>query len=116
MLSNQNEIVVQVENIMGAKSGDYAAVSIRMPKALRASALAYAFPLFMLLLGVLAGWLLSAVWGVFENADLSMALFGLLFAALSFFLLRLAAPSYNKTVSNVYKMVEVKHMKKTGEE
>ncbi len=116
MLSGQNEIVVLVGNTMGAKPGDFAAVSIRMQKALRASALAYVFPLAMLIIGVLAGWLLSAVWGVFENADLSMALFGLIFAVLSFVLLKLLSPSYNKTVSNVYKMVEVKHKKNTGEE
>lgn len=116
MLSNQSEIVVQVSNTMGAKAGDLAAVSIRIQKALRASALAYVFPLAMLITGVFAGWLLSSVLGVFENADLAMAFLGVLFAVLSFVLLKLAAPSYNKSVSSVYKMVDVKQKKNTEEE
>ncbi len=105
MLSNQNEIVVQVKNEFEAKVGDSVAVSIRMKKAMRASLLAYVFPLFMLILGAFAGWLLSDVWHVFQNVDVTMALCAVIFAVLSFFLLKLAAPLYNKSVGNVYRMV-----------
>jgi positive regulator of sigma E activity len=67
--------------------------------------LAYVFPLLMLILGVFFGWLLADVWHVFQNTDVTMALCGLIFAVLSFFLLKLAAPLYNKSVGNVYRMV-----------
>ena len=106
MLSSQNEIVVQVDNELNASVGDRVAVSIRIRKALGASALAYVFPLFMLVLGMLLGWLLSSVWGVFKSPDLTMALFGLGFVLLSFVLLKFAAPLYNKQVTNVYRMVD----------
>ncbi len=106
MLTNQNEITVQVENELDAAVGDQVAISIRIRKALGASALAYVFPLIMLVLGVLVGWLLSGVWGVFANTDMTMALCGLGFALLSFVLLKIAAPLYNKKVSNVYRMVD----------
>lgn len=105
MLSTQNEIVVQVNNEFDAAVGDLVAVSIRMKKAMRASVLAYVFPLIMLILGVLVGWLLTNVWHVFQNADTTMALCAVIFSILSFFLLKLAAPLYNKSVGNVYRMV-----------
>ncbi len=105
MLSTQNEIVVQVDNDADAAVGDLVAVSIRMKKAMRASVLAYVFPLVMLVLGVFVGWLLSAQWHVFQNVDTTMALCAIIFAVLSFFLLKLAAPLYNKSVGNVYRMV-----------
>lgn len=116
MLQNQNEIVVQVKNELDAQVGESVAVSIRMGKAMRASAIAYVFPLLMLILGVFVGWLLADVWHVFENADVTMALCALIFAALSFFLLKIAAPLYNKSVGNVYRMVEKKHTNKSEEE
>lgn len=105
MLSTQNEIVVQVNNESEAAVGDFVAVSIRMKKAMRASVLAYVFPLVMLILGVFFGWLLSEKWHVFQNADTTMALCAIIFAVLSFFLLKLAAPLYNKSMENVYRMV-----------
>ena len=106
MLSTQNEIVIEVPNEMDASVGDMVAVSIRSKKALSASALAYLFPLVMLIAGVVLGWLLGSVWGVFAEPQMPAALFGLGFAALSFVLLKIAAPLYNKKVSNVYRMVD----------
>ena len=106
MLSTQNEIVIEVPNEMDASVGDMVAVSIRSKKALNASALAYAFPLAMLIIGVALGWLLGSTWGVFDEPQMPAALFGLGFAALSFVLLKISAPLYNKKVSNVYRMVD----------
>lgn len=107
MLSTQNEIVVSVPNTLGAEQGDRVGVSIRMRKALGASAIAYAFPLVMLILGAFVGWLLSAVWHVFAGVDVTMALCALGFAIIAFPLLRLAAPLYKRQVTNVYDMMEV---------
>lgn len=109
MLAGQNEIVVQTPNTHGAVVGDSVAVSIRIQKAMRASALAYAFPLLMLMLGVLTGWLVSDA--LFMVEDVAMALFGLGFALLAFVLLKIAAPLYNKSVGNVYKMIGIKQDK-----
>jgi sigma-E factor negative regulatory protein RseC len=106
MLSTQNEIVIEVPNELGASAGDMVAVSIRSQKALGASALAYVFPLVMLVGGVILGWLLGSVWGVFADPEMPAALFGLGFSALSFLLLKIASPLYNKKVSNVYRMVD----------
>lgn len=55
MLASQNEIVIEVPNELGASVGDMVAVSIRSKKALGASALAYVFPLIMLIVGVAVG-------------------------------------------------------------
>ena len=96
MLSTQSEIVVAVPNTLGAKPGDRVAVNIRMQKALGASALAYVFPLFMLILGAFFGWLLAGVWHVFEGVDVTMALCAVIFAILAFPLLRLARPLYSR--------------------
>lgn len=109
MLSNQNEIIVQMDNTLNAEVGDQVAVSIKVQKAMRASLLAYIFPLMMLVLGVFVGWLIADAWPVFESADVMMALCGLVFAAGAFVLLKFAAPKYNKSVSSVYKMTDIKH-------
>lgn len=106
LLSNQNEIVVEMANELNASVGEYVSVQITMKKALKASAIAYIVPLIMLILGVAFGWLLSAVWGVFANTDVTMAICGIIFVILSFLLLKLAYPLYNKTVTNVYQMVD----------
>ncbi len=113
LLSTQNEIVVEMENKLNVAAGDYVSVEIAMKKALKASAIAYVVPLIMLILGVAFGWLLSGVWGVFQNTDVTMALCGIIFAILSFLLLKAAYPLYNKTVTNVYRMVDRKEDKQT---
>jgi sigma-E factor negative regulatory protein RseC len=115
MLSTQSEIVVAVPNTLGAQPGDRVAVSIRMKKALGASAIAYVFPLFMLILGAFIGWLLSAAWGIFEGVDVTMALSALVFAVLAFPLLRLARPLYSRRVSNVYTMADIKNSDEKSE-
>lgn len=108
MLSNQNEIVVQMDNTLNAVAGDLVAVSIGMKKAMRASLLAYVFPLMMLVLGVFVGWLIADAWPIFENVDVMMAICGLVFVVGAFVLLKIAAPSYNKSVSSVYRMMHIK--------
>jgi sigma-E factor negative regulatory protein RseC len=97
-----------MQNELQAVTGDFVSVQITMKKALRASAIAYVFPLIMLFLGIFAGWLLSGVLGLFTNADVTMALCAIIFVILSFLLLKIAYPLYNKTVSNVYTMVSKK--------
>ena len=108
MLSTQNEIVVEVPNDIGARVGEYVQVSIVVKKAIKASAIAYLFPLAMLFVGVLFGWLLTDVWHIFVNRDSLMAICALIFVVLSFFLLKIASPLYNKTVRRVYTMVGIK--------
>lgn len=108
MLSTQNEIIVEVPNDIGARVGEYVEVSIVMKKAIKASAIAYLFPLIMLFAGMLFGWLLTAVWHIFENRDVLMAICALIFVVLSFLLLKIASPLYNKTVRRVYTMVGIK--------
>lgn len=106
--SNQYEIVVEMPNDLSADVGDYVSVSIKEKKALKATVIAYIFPLLMLFFGVFFGWLLSSVWGIFSESEVIMAICGIVFAVLSFFLLKLAYPLYNKTVSNIYTMVSKK--------
>jgi len=108
MLSTQNEIFVEVPNDIGARVGEYVEVSIVMKKAIKASAIAYLFPLIMLFAGMLFGWLLTDVWHIFANRDLLMAICALIFVVSSFFLLKIASPLYNKTVRRVYTMVGIK--------
>jgi len=108
MMAGQNEIIVEVPNDINARVGQLVEVNIVMKKAIKASAIAYIFPLFMLVLGAVLGWLLTDIWSVFANRDVTMAICALIFTALSFLLLKLAAPLYNKTVKRVYTMVGVK--------
>lgn len=108
MLSTQNEITVEVPNDIGARVGEYVEVSIVMKKAIKASAIAYLFPLFMLFAGIAFGWVLTDVWHIFENRDVIMAISALIFVVLSFLLLKIASPLYNKTVRKVYSMVGIK--------
>ena len=108
MLSGQNEIVVEVPNTQDASVGDLVSVQIMTRKAVKASAIAYIFPLIMLILGVVFGWLLSKVWHIFDNTDSVMAICAIIFVLLSFLLLKFASPLYNKTVKNVYTMLSKK--------
>ena len=109
MMGTQNDIIVEVPNEINARVGQFVEVNIVMKKAIKASAIAYIFPLVMLFAGAVFGWLLTDIWGVFDGKDVTMALCALIFAALSFLLLKLASPLYNKTVKRVYTMVGVKN-------
>ena len=109
MLSAQNEIIVEVPNDISARVGEYVQVSIVMKKAIKASAIAYLFPLIMLGAGALFGWLLTSVWHIFENRDVLMAICALIFVVLSFLLLKIASPLYNKIVRRVYTMIGIKN-------
>jgi sigma-E factor negative regulatory protein RseC len=106
--SNQYEIVVEMPNDLNAAVGDFVSVSIKGKKAIKATVIAYIFPLIMLFAGVFVGWLLSSVWGIFTDTEITMAVCAIIFAVSSFFLLKLAYPLYNKTVSNIYAMVRIK--------
>ena len=108
MMAGQNDIIVEVPNEINAKVGQLVEVNIVMKKAIKASAIAYIFPLIMLVLGAVLGWLLTDIWNVFANKDVTMAISALIFTALSFLLLKLASPLYNKTVKRVYTMVGLK--------
>lgn len=108
MLSTQSEIVVAIPNTLNSQTGDQVAVHIVMKKALGASIIAYVVPLVMLGLGALFGWLLSAVWHIFAEVDVTMALCAIIFVILAYPILRIAGPLYNRKIANVYTMAEVK--------
>lgn len=106
--SNQYKIDVEMPNDLGAAVGDFVSVRIKEKKAMKATVIAYVFPLMMLFAGIFAGWLLSSVLGVFSDTEVTMAVCAVIFAVSSYFLLKLAYPLYNKTISNIYTMVSKK--------
>ncbi|MDL2237261.1 SoxR reducing system RseC family protein [Christensenellaceae bacterium OttesenSCG-928-K19] len=105
MVAGQNEITVPTENTLHAKLGDRVELEFTSKNALTSSMIAYLFPLAMLILGVWIGY--SVPQTVFEVQDVLAAILGIVFAAVSFVVLRLLNPVFKKKFSNVYTMVRV---------
>ena len=105
MLSGQGEITIKAKNILGAKKDDRVMVEFSSKNALATSAIAYVFPLAMLLEGLFIGLFLPVEWPL-EREPFS-AILGLAFTGVAFVILKLANSFFNKKFSDVYKMTEI---------
>lgn len=76
--SEKKDILVEVENTIGAKVGDHVEVNMDNVKILKATAMAYLIPLLGLLVGTIGSYFILESVGLKSNIEFISAILGLL--------------------------------------
>jgi sigma-E factor negative regulatory protein RseC len=103
MAAGDNQIVVSAQNKINAKEGDRVEVQFASKNALRTSAIAYLFPLGMLIAGLILGFLIP----VTMDQQAFAAIMGIAFTAAAFGILKIANPYFKKKFTNVYEITNI---------
>ena len=105
MSANQQEIMINVINTNSASIGQMVNVKIDSKKALFSSAVAYVFPLIMLVAGVGLGYILAGKDIIMSDADMLGAILGLGFTGGAFLIIELLEKFFKKKIVATYKMI-----------
>ena len=95
-----DEMMVEVENTLGAKVGDTVAVELRQKVFLQATLIMYGLPLLALMVGML-------LCRVFGAGDMATVLVGIGCAAAVFLGIRLFEPKVSRSLKFRHKMTEI---------
>lgn len=103
MMAGQSQIVITAQNALHAKEGDRVEVQFATKNALATSAIAYLFPLAMLILGVILGFMIPAP----MDRQPFAAIMGIAFTAVAFLILKLANPYFKRKFTNIYEITNI---------
>lgn len=102
-----SEVVIETENTLGAKVQDRVEVSVAPGNVLKASAYAYIFPLVMLIIGLVLGYITGNAIKIFENPEIFAAICGIVLTAVSFIVIKITEPYIKKRIKNHFSMVAI---------
>lgn len=111
--TNPEEMILTVSNPLNGEVGDQVELELASGQVLKASAIAYVIPLFALILGVVAGYIIGDRLKV--NQELTASLLGLLFAFFSFFGIRAMEPQFRKGHKFSPQVIQIIKVDKKGE-
>ena len=86
--SEKKDIVVEVDNSIGAKLGDRVAVNMESMNVLKAVGIAYIFPLISLLIGTIGTYYVLQLIENTKNIEVISSTVGIIIMVISFFILR----------------------------
>lgn len=86
--SEEKDIIVEVDNTIGAKVGDRVEVNMETVNVLKAAFIAYTIPLVALLLGTVGTFYFLKVTSITKNIEIISGLVGLIFTFISFLILK----------------------------
>ena len=86
--SEKKDIVVEVDNSIGAKLGDRVAVNMESMNILKAVGIAYIFPLIGLLIGTIGTYYVLQLIENTKNIEVISSTVGIIIMVISFFILR----------------------------
>ena len=86
--SEKKDIVVEVDNSIGAKLGDRVAVIMESMNVLKAVGIAYIFPLISLLIGTIGTYYVLQLIENTKNIEVISSTVGIIIMVISFFILR----------------------------
>lgn len=86
--SEKKDIVVEVDNSIGAKLGDRVAVNMESMNVLKAVGIAYIFPLIGLLIGTIGTYYVLQLIENTKNIEVISSIVGIIIMLISFFILR----------------------------
>ncbi len=86
--SEKKDIVVEVDNSIGAKLGDRVAVNMESMNVLKAVGIAYIFPLIGLLIGTIGTYYVLQLIENTKNIEVISSTVGIIIMLISFFILR----------------------------
>lgn len=86
--SEEKDIIVEVDNTIGAKVGDRVEDNMESVNVLKAAFIAYTIPLVALLLGTVGTFYFLKVTSITKNIEIISGLVGLIFTFISFLILK----------------------------
>lgn len=86
--SEKKDIIVEVDNSIGAKLGDRVAVNMESMNVLKAVGIAYIFPLISLLIGTIGTYYVLQLIENTKNIEVISSTVGIIIMVISFFILR----------------------------
>ena len=86
--SEKKDIIVEVDNSIGAKLGDRVAVNMESMNVLKAVGIAYIFPLISLLIGTIGTYYVLQFIENTKNIEVISSIVGIIIMVISFFILR----------------------------
>lgn len=104
--NDNNSIILELENTLGAKKGEYVIVESKSSTILKTAFVAYVIPLMLMIAGVLLGMKVFERMG-YQNYETLGFLVGMVFLGLSYFLLRFVDNKYFRNNDNLFEMVEI---------
>lgn len=105
LVAGDNEMEVKAIDELGAKEGDKVKVSLKASSMLMASALCYAVPLGLLLVGTFVGSLFGDVYAI---------VLGLGLCTISFLILRLLEKRFKRSQRFVPRIIEIEEENENG--
>ena len=105
MAKDDKDVVVEVWNSTDVKKGELVEVEIETQKAIASSAIAYVFPLMMLIIGAVIGFALGGG-PVKMDKNILGALLGIGFTLIAYLIIKLLEPVFKKRLKSTYKLVE----------
>jgi len=108
MTKNDKEVIIEVTNNADVKKGDWVEIEFNTNKALASSAIAYVFPLSMLIIGIAAGYILSGMGIIKADREIVSALLGIGLTIGAYILLKVLDPMIKKRMNHTYKIVDKK--------
>lgn len=86
--SEKKDIIVEVDNSIGAKIGDHVEVNMETVNVLKATAIAYLIPLVALLVGTIGTYYALEAMGIGANIEVISGAVGILLMLITFFMLK----------------------------
>lgn len=106
MRKDDTEVVINVLNTKDVKVGDLVDIEIETKKALVSSAIAYLFPLLMLIVGVALGYMVVNKGIISGDKEIMGAIFGIGLTFVSYLIIRNLEPVFKRKFKTAYKMVK----------
>jgi len=107
ILKDMSEIVIEVNNSLHATVGQKVEVEFEERNSLKSAALAYLFPLIMLISGVLLGYVIGDTVLLPIPTEIFASIMGIALVIVSWFILRRIDKKFKKRVASIYKMTQV---------
>lgn len=104
--NESNSIMLDLENTLDAKAGDYIIVESKSSTILKSAFVAYIMPLMMMIAGVLIGMKIFESLS-YQNYEALGFVVGLVFLGISYFLLKGIDNKYFKDNDNLFEMIEI---------
>lgn len=104
--NDSNSIILELENTLDARVGDYVIVESKSSTILKSAFIAYIMPLTLMIVGVLIGMKVFESLS-YQNYEALGFVVGLVFLGISYFLLKQIDEKYFKDNDNLFEMIEI---------
>ena len=95
--SEKKDIIVEVDNKLGAKVGDRVVVNMESVNVLKATVIVYAIPLIWLMIGTIATYFIIQSVGITNNLEIVSGIVGLILMMAAFFVIKTKDKKYRES-------------------